>query len=259
MNDIVDMVSVIVPVYNSENTIVQCLESICNQSFKNIEIIIVNDGSTDNSLKKIQQFFLDKKIKHKVINQKNKGVSIARNVAIKNATGQYIAFIDSDDSWAKEKLEKQIEIIKKENINILGTLLNTNRKTHKSNKCKIKKYCLKEMLFSNRLYTSSVVLKKEIIEKYNLFNEETMYSEDYNLWLKISCDYDIYVLQEFLTYYDKTPRKEKLSQKMWKMEIAELHNYYELYKGKKISVFMYICVSFFSFLKFIRRFLFKLI
>ena len=87
--------------------------------------------------------------------------------AIKNATGQYIAFIDSDDSWEKEKLEKQIEIIKGENINILGTLINSNRKTHKSNQYKIKKYCLKEMLFSNKLYTSSVVLKKQIIEKYN--------------------------------------------------------------------------------------------
>jgi len=259
MNDMVDMVSVIIPVYNSEKTIVQCLESVCNQTFKNIEIIIVNDGSTDNTLEKIQQFFLEKKIKHKIINQKNNGVSIARNVAIKNATGQYIAFIDSDDSWEKEKLEKQIEIIKGENINILGTLINSNRKTHKSNQYKIKKYCLKEMLFSNKLYTSSVVLKKQIIEKYNLFNENMMYSEDYNLWLKISCDYDIYVLQEFLTYYDKTPKKEKLSQKIWKMEIAELYNYYELYKGEKISIFMYIFVSFFSFLKFIKRFLFKLI
>jgi hypothetical protein len=114
------------------------------------------------------------------------------------------------------------------------------------------------MLFSNKLYTSSVVLKKEIIEKYNFFNEDMMYSEDYNLWLNISCDHDVYVLQEILTYYDTTPKKEKLSQKIWKMEKGELSNYCELYKKRKISIFMYIFASFFSVTKFIKRLLFKL-
>ena len=258
MDNKTDVISVVIPVYNSEKTIIQCLESVYNQTFKNIEIIIVNDGSTDNTLERIHRFFLDKKINHKIINQKNKGVSRARNVGIKSSTGQYIAFIDSDDLWTKDKLEKQIGIIKRKKINVLGTLINTNRKTDDSNTCILKKYRLKEMLFSNKLYTSSVVLKKEIIEKYNFFNEDMMYSEDYNLWLNISCDHDVYVLQEILTYYDTTPKKEKLSQKIWKMEKGELSNYCELYKKRKISIFMYIFASFFSVTKFIKRLLFKL-
>lgn len=256
MESKMDLISIVIPVYNSEKTIVKCLESVCNQTFKNIEIIIVNDGSTDTSLEKIYHFFLDKEVKYRVINQKNKGVSYARNVGIKTSSGRYIAFIDSDDFWKKEKLEKQIEFIKKEKIFILGTLI--NKQKPKKDNTFIKQYGLNDMLFSNRLYTSSVIVEKQILEKYNYFNENIVYSEDYNLWLNISCDYKIYVLQEVLTYYNTEPNNEKLSQKIWKMEKGELQNYYGLYKKDKITIFKYIYASSFSIIKFIKRLLFKL-
>lgn len=91
------LVSVVVPVYNSESYIAECIESILNQSYKNIELILINDGSTDNSLCILQSY----KIKHSniiLLTQENKGVSAARNQGLRYATGNYICFIDSDDT-----------------------------------------------------------------------------------------------------------------------------------------------------------------
>lgn len=87
-------ISIIVPVYNVENYVEQCLRSICNQTINDIEIIIVNDGSEDNSISKIKEI---KDYRIKIINQKNKGLSSARNTGLKYAIGDYIAFVDSDD------------------------------------------------------------------------------------------------------------------------------------------------------------------
>ena len=86
-------ISVIVPVYNAEKYLVQCLNSIINQTFKDIEIICINDGSTDNSLKILKEFS-EKDSRIKIINQKNSGVSIARNKGIDTASGDYIFFVD---------------------------------------------------------------------------------------------------------------------------------------------------------------------
>lgn len=90
------MISVIIPVYNVQNYIKKCLESIINQTYKNLEIIIVNDGSTDNSLK-ICEEYAQKDNRIRIFNKENGGVSSARNFGLKNANGKYIGFIDSDD------------------------------------------------------------------------------------------------------------------------------------------------------------------
>ena len=103
-------VSVIIPVYNSSLYLEECINSIVNQTYKNLEIIIVNDKSTDDSLKIISKF-KDKRIK--VINlKKNHGVAVARNKGVMASTGDYICYIDSDDYWSLDKIEKQIKFIK---------------------------------------------------------------------------------------------------------------------------------------------------
>ena len=102
-------VSVIVPVYNVGKYLEECLNSIINQTYKNIEIIIVNDGSTDNSLD-IIEIFKNKDNRIKVINQENKGISEARNIGLKNAVGEFVLYVDSDDylelNCIKEAVDK---------------------------------------------------------------------------------------------------------------------------------------------------------
>ncbi|MFQ6739306.1 MAG: glycosyltransferase family 2 protein, partial [Alphaproteobacteria bacterium] len=115
-----DKVSVIIPVYNTEKFLPQCLNSIIYQTYKNLEIIIVNDGSTDNSDEICQTFAKhDKRIK--IIYQTNSGVSAARNKGLLNATGDYVHFIDSDDYINLDYYEKIISGNKNINADIIAT------------------------------------------------------------------------------------------------------------------------------------------
>ena len=111
-----DLVSVIIPAYNVEDYIVNCLNSIVNQSYKKLEIIVINDGSTDDTLKKIKSV-KDKRIV--LINQKNTGQSIARNKGIEKAKGKYIMFVDADDFISNDLISKMIKIAKKDNSEIV--------------------------------------------------------------------------------------------------------------------------------------------
>lgn len=106
------IVSIIVPVYNVEKYIGKCMESLINQTYKNIEILIINDGSPDNSIDVVKTF-KDERIK--IINQKNKGVSAARNNGLKHAHGKYIIFVDSDDYLSNDFVEYMLSLVKKNN------------------------------------------------------------------------------------------------------------------------------------------------
>ena len=118
-------ISVIIPAYNCENTIVECLNSVIKQTYYSYicEVIIINDGSIDHTKQKIDNFIKncgDNKIE--VIDQKNSGVSVARNNGIKKAKGTWIAFLDSDDVWLENKIERQIKtILEHREICFLGT------------------------------------------------------------------------------------------------------------------------------------------
>lgn len=105
-------VSVIIPTYNRAHLVGRAIQSVLNQTYKDFELIIVDDGSTDNTediIKKYQK--KDERIKY-IRRKKNKGGSVARNTGINAAIGEYIAFLDSDDEWLTEKLERQMKVFK---------------------------------------------------------------------------------------------------------------------------------------------------
>ena len=109
-------VSIVTPVYNGEKTIAYTIESVLNQTFDNFEMIIVDDKSNDNTISIIKKYqALDKRIKLFTLEKKS-GAASARNRAIKEANGKYVAFLDCDDLWLKDKLEQQINFMKKNNI-----------------------------------------------------------------------------------------------------------------------------------------------
>lgn len=123
-------ISVIIPVYNVEKFLPQCLSSIVHQTYKNLEIIIVDDGSPDNS-EQIYTYYANNDKRIKVIKQKNAGISVARNTGIKHATGDYIHFIDSDDYIDLDYYEKMISAIQNTNPDIIaGGVISQNGKSY---------------------------------------------------------------------------------------------------------------------------------
>ena len=121
-------ISVIIPVYNAENYLRQCLDSLEQQSFKDFEMIVVNDGSTDNSLSIIQNY-ASKDSQIKIISQKNQGLSVARNNALQIAQGKYIAFIDADDWIEPDFLEKMFFSIQSSDADVIQSGFIQNKKS----------------------------------------------------------------------------------------------------------------------------------
>ena len=168
-----EKVTIIIPIYNSEKYLEECLETVINQTYRNLEIILVNDGSTDNSLAIMEKYAkLDGRIM--CISQKNLGVGFARNAGLENATGKYISFIDSDDYVSLNFIEKLINTIQENdlysycgvNINGKDTFL-----TEEENKLYIRQVCtnklynakyLKNIRFSNHRYSEDLIFNYKL-------------------------------------------------------------------------------------------------
>lgn len=186
------LVSVVIPVYNGEKYIAECLESVYQQTYPFFEVIIIDDGSTDQSLEIINKMPGEKKI----ISQKNKDVSHARNTGIKNASGQLIAFLDQDDLWDKRRLEKLIKIfLKNPDVDLFFTDLskfNDERKNwHPKDRHKAASRLSDENLFENLirknvLMPSAVMVKKDSFIKAGMFDPEFRTCGDYEMWLRMA-------------------------------------------------------------------------
>ena len=199
-----DLISVIIPYYKKKEYIISSINSVLNQTYKNLEIIIIYDDLNKedlNLLKKIKK--KDNRIKI-YINKKNLGAGRSRNKGIKLSKGIFVAFLDSDDLWKKNKLKKQIFFMKKNGINASHTsytIINSNNKIIGSRNAKDMSYKL--LLKSCDIGLSTVVLKKEIItSKIKFANIKT--KEDYVLWLKITFNNNkIFALNDNLTKWRK--------------------------------------------------------
>lgn len=252
-------ISVIIPAYNAEKTIVQCLESVLNQTSSIHEIIVIDDGSTDNTMSVLNRF-IDKHTSQNIIllSQTNNGPSKARNNGIKNSTGDWIAFLDADDIWLPNKIEKQLEFLKlNPDCKMLGTQLFHNTG------CEGMGYrfiTFRSMLFKNSFYTSSVLIQKKVIVQF-YFDSNQRYAEDYKLWLQITKYYiSAVLLTELVVYADnqKFFNRRSLSGRLWNMEKAVQSNFIFLYKQKELDIFTLFLTLLFSDLKFVRRLFLKI-
>ena len=172
------MVSIIVPIYNASKYLIKCLTSICTQSYENIEIILVNDGSKDDSLT-IAESFVRKDKRIKLISQENKGVSSARNRGLELATGDYIIFVDADDCIEPQTVELLIESLHSNNVDIAccQNNLDINKITH--NEIWDKQKVIREFLVHKNMrgFLGDKLFKKEVIGSER-FDETIKYGED---------------------------------------------------------------------------------
>jgi glycosyltransferase, family 2 len=218
-----EKVSIIVPMYNAEKFIGKTIESVLAQTYQNWEMLIMNDVSTDNSLA-IVSVYAKKDERIKIVNtEKNVGVVKGRNFLIDLASGKYIAFLDADDYWHNEKLEKQIKFMKEKNASISCT----EYTRVKENEEKINDVIIKEeisyndMLKNNYLGCLTVIYDAEKIGKR--YFKELEKNEDYVLWLEIVKDVNtIYGLKENLAYYrvldnSRSSNKVKTAKVRWEI------------------------------------------
>ena len=222
-------VSVIIPVHNSSKYLSECINSVVNQTYKNIEIIVVDDNSNDSSLSIINSY-KDKRIK--VIKlKKNMGVSIARNKGVIKASGDYICFIDSDDYWYKDKLEKQVKFM--ENNNYIFTYgsygyLRNNVVVHRA---KVpRKITYKEALKNTTIFTSTVMFDMSKLKKEDLYMPDIRLGQDTSCWWKIlRKGITAYGMDEMLVVY-RVGNKSLSSNK-----IRSIKGTWNIYKLEDIS------------------------
>ncbi len=175
-------VSIIVPFYKNIKYIFRCIQSIYDQNYKNFEVILIYDDTDKRDLKLIQNKFKNYKNLNLYINKKNIGVSMSRNKGIKKAKGYYIAFLDSDDFWKKNKLKKQINFMEKNSLDFSFTAYDI-LKSNKVFKKKIKTiYTYDDLLKKCDIGLSTVIIRSKLKNIGNFPNLRTQ--EDFALWLK---------------------------------------------------------------------------
>jgi glycosyltransferase involved in cell wall biosynthesis len=244
------LVSIIMPCYNSQNYIEEAIESVVVQTYENWELIIIDDCSKDNSVKIAEKYCKQDKRILFYKNEKNIGPAKTRNKGIELAKGQYIAFLDSDDVWHNEKLDKQISFLKQ---NQSCDLCSSSYEIIDENSNKIKEYKVKEKVLKYAdLLKENVILCTTVIGKSELFKANQFKSdfkhEDFVLWLSLlSKNKRIYTMDINLARY----RYNKGSRSFNKIKAAEdrWRILRENEKKEILKAFYYMCFYFLNGIK----------
>lgn len=197
------LVSIILPIHNVELYIKDCLDSIFKQTWENFELIIIDDGSTDNSQLVIKRYN-DERLKY-VKNEVNKGIVFSLNKGISLAKGKYIARIDGDDMMHKIRLEKQVQYLEMHpNIVIVGSwhyVINDSNEIIGLKEYPVHDQEIKLLkFFMNPFSHPSLMMRKDIFKK-NVYSDKFSYCEDYELWMKISDQFHVANIPECLTFF----------------------------------------------------------
>lgn len=209
------VISVLIPLYNSSRHVEGALNSLCEQSYGNWQAIVVNDGSTDDTVTKVQPFLADPRFQY--LEQSNAGVAAARNAALRTATGTWICLLDHDDRWMPIKLEKQLAFAAAHDLDILGTgaiaVQGMTRKPYSEFYDPAYIASLEQgvgdptadmfglLIRHNFLVASSVMLRKSHFENHGPFDMRLAPAEDYDMWLKCMPDGRLGYLSEPLVEY----------------------------------------------------------
>jgi glycosyltransferase involved in cell wall biosynthesis len=206
------VISVIITTYNRSFLISRAIDSVLNQSLQPYEIIVVNDGSSDDTKRVLDQY---RDIK--VIDKKNGGISSARNIGITKASGDYIAFLDDDDIWHRDKLKLQFALNSVFSHTDEIWLRNKIEVQQKSHHKKPDGWCFYDNLEFCKISPSTVMIKRDIFKQVGLFDERLEVCEDYDMWLRILKSYPVQLLPKRLTV-KSAGESEQLSLKYFAMD-----------------------------------------
>ena len=240
-------ISIVIPAYNRADLLPQALESVFAQTYQNFEVIVSDDGSTDNTEAVIRQF--GDRVTY--LKNNHSGLpSVARNTALNQANGKYIAFLDSDDLWLPDKLKIQVDVL--ENNPRVGLvcsnafLIDADGEEQSDQLYQIpgkgrSGSVFLDLLKDNFVITSSVILRRDTLEKAGIFSEakELQVGEDYALWLNIALDWQVEYLENPLIIYHDSPqtsiRKKQDMPGYWRGMIYILTSIYDTSLDKTVK------------------------
>ena len=255
-------ISVVIPMYNSNKTIFSTLNSIKKQTVLPFEVIIIDDGSIDESTTIVENFIFNNPILNiQLVKKENGGVSSARNTGIKLAKGDWIALLDSDDEWLPNKLERQIQVISENpTIDFLGTNRNGEYfdKILWKRMSSLTRISPKLLMVKFIFVVPTVIFQQRIISVIGYFDESQKYAEEGNYFIRIAHKYNCFLLNESLVITGGGKAHfghSGLSGNVKEMEKGELKNLKDVLSLKIINTFEYCCLSCFSILKYFRRIL----
>ncbi len=226
------MVSVVITTYNRRSFLREAVESVLIQNYRNKEIIVVDDGSTDRSYDEVRDLPV------RYLWKENGGISSARNAGIGASTGDYVAFLDVDDVWRKGKLSCQMELMEEEGwpVSYTDEIWVRNGK-HLNQKLRHRKFsgfiferCLPLCIIS----PSSVVIHKKVFDRTGLFDEDLDVCEDYDMWLKVSSLYPIRFVDKPLII-KRGGHKDQLSKKYEAMDIFRIRSLLNLISAGRLN------------------------
>ncbi|TGN41528.1 glycosyltransferase [Marinobacter confluentis] len=185
-------VSVIMPTFNRAKFLPQAVGSVLSQSYADLELIIIDDGSTDDTVKVLAPFLNDDRVRY--FHQENRGQSKARNVGLNQASGEFIAFLDSDDTWATEKLKKQVALISRlpgaaivhgdeETVNEKGEVISFDNMKRYSGRI------TRQLLADNSVSITTALVRRKCFDEMGGFQASHGVADDYDLWLRFSARY----------------------------------------------------------------------
>ena len=233
------LVSVIIPTYNRLELLKRAIESVKNQSYSNIEIIII-DGSTNNET----QLFLEHNNQLTYIKNKSNHSNVLRNIGINTSNGELLAFLDDDDTWECTKIEKQVKIFKNNNIGLCYTGKNIIDKNDNKIKYSYKKpkfnSILNSIMWDNFIgSTSSIMINQKIINTIGMFDEELPALQDYDLCVRICEKFNVLGIDEPLVNYYYNYSKKQISEININFNLASqsINDKYKYLKNYKLLKF----------------------
>ena len=212
------LISVILPTYNREKLLKNAIHSVLNQTHSNLELIIIDDNSSDNTQILIKSFN-DKRINY-IKNNKNLRAPSCRNIGISASTGDFIAFLDDDDEWYPNKLEEQIKLFKKESIGLVYSttdLFFENYNLSYPTKPQKRGYIYNDILINNYIgATPSVIIRKEALKTLKVSNNEYFDTnfparQDYDLWIRLCKRWDVDYVSSSLVKQNYRNNLERIS------------------------------------------------
>jgi len=228
-------VSVVMSVYNGEEYLKDSISSILSQDFTDFDFIIINDGSTDNSLEVIKSFN-DQRIK--LISRENRGLIYSLNEAISCSDSEYIARMDADDISLPNRLSRQIEVLKNLEIDLLGSwAIKINEKNEEIGTMSYPPASHKEIkiffIKHNPFIHSSVMIRRSVLNSVGLYNQKYKHAEDYELWGRVLCKFKGSNIQENLIKY-----------RINSFGVTKKHNLSMRYQGFKIRILFLLRLCF---------------